>query len=237
MKTIKSFSLLIVLSLMLSSCLLLSLHPYYTKDLIHFEEQLIGKWADTSNGSWKILGYKDFLLSEAKKSGKKINSQNLNKNELELWHNAHLFYAVQYKEDPDSRDTLYHLAVPFKIDDQLFLDITPHQQSSTSKVPAINLYNNHKIDVHALAKVDILSNNNISITWLGDEKFNKLLASDKIKIKYETAGGFITSKVLTASSEELVKFLKKYMNSKDKDQWYWNSENAGIEFTHNLKRN
>ena len=79
MKTIKSFSLLIALALMLSSCLLLSLHPYYTNDLIHFEEQLIGKWADTANGSWKILGYKDFMLSESKKSGKEINTLKINK--------------------------------------------------------------------------------------------------------------------------------------------------------------
>ncbi|WP_242084547.1 hypothetical protein [Aestuariivivens sediminis] len=234
MKTIKSFSLLIALALMLSSCLLLSLHPYYTNDLIHFEEQLIGKWADTANGSWKILGYKDFMLSESKKSGKEINTLNFNKNELEVWHNAHLFYAVQYKADAKSRDTLFHLAVPFKIDDQLFLDYTPLQQISNSKVPAINLYNNHKIDVHALAKVDIHSNNNISITWLGDEKFSKLLASNKIKIKHETPRGFISKIVLTASSEELVKFLEKYMNSKDGDQRNFNEQGKKLIF--NLKR-
>ena len=66
--------------------------------------------------------------------------------------------------------------------------------------------------------MDIDSKENISIKWLDSEKLETLLKENKIKIKYEKIG-LDENVVLTASSEELVKFIEKYMASEDPDKW------------------
>ena len=68
----------------------------------------------------------------------------------------------------------------------------------------------------------------LSVKWFSSEKLAELLDEDKIKIKHEEVG-FTETTLLTASSEELEKFIKKYMDSKDEDKW-----KTDVEF--NLKR-
>ena len=69
-----------------------------------------------------------------------------------------------------------------------------------------------------MAKFDILNDNQIDINWFSSEKLEKLLKENRIKIKHEKVG-FWDTIVLTASSDELEKFIKKYMDSKDEDKW------------------
>jgi hypothetical protein len=76
----------------------------------------------------------------------------------------------------------------------------------------------HLIKTHSLAKLDMDSNNSISIKWLDEDKLKFLLNNDKIKIKHEKVG-FDETILLKASSEELVKFIQKYMNSEDEEKW------------------
>jgi hypothetical protein len=81
-----------------------------------------------------------------------------------------------------------------------------------------SLFKMHLIKTHSLAKLDMVSNNSISIKWLDEDKLKFLLNNDKIKIKHEKVG-FDETILLTASSEELVKFIQKYMNSEDEEKW------------------
>jgi hypothetical protein len=76
----------------------------------------------------------------------------------------------------------------------------------------------HLVNTHSLAKLDINSKDSASIKWLDEDKLKALLDGDKIKIKHEKVG-FDETVLLTASSEELVKFIEKYMNSEDEDKW------------------
>lgn len=117
--------------------------------------------------------------------------------------------------------------MPFKINNQLFLDFTPieDKESDDSKN---DLYKLHLIETHTLAKFDALNDNEISIKWLSSKKLEQLLNEQRIKIEHEKVG-FAETVLLTASSEELVKFIKKYMDSKDEDKW-----KTDVEF--NLKK-
>jgi len=55
----KTRNFLLALSLLiLSSCIVKSLHPFYTKKSIFFEKRLIGNWQDTKKGSWKVIQFK-----------------------------------------------------------------------------------------------------------------------------------------------------------------------------------
>ena len=56
--------LLVILTslLLLNSCLLRSLHPFYTGKTIVFDTSFLGKWIDNSSAQWKVTALKDDIL-------------------------------------------------------------------------------------------------------------------------------------------------------------------------------
>ena len=210
MKTLKSFSLLTVLALLLTSCVIKSLHAFYTKDILYYEPKFIGQWSDSEKGQWSIQPFKEVILKDNNKS----SYSELDEDDQRMYNNYKDGYVVYYTKD--STKTTF-LAMPFKINNQLFLDFTPveDRESEQSKN---DLYQVHLIRTHSLAKLDLFSNDSASIKWLDQDKIEELLKADKIKIKYEKVG-FDETILLTASSDELVKFIEKYMNSEGKDKW------------------
>ena len=220
MKTVKSFSLFAVFALLLSSCVVKSLHAFYTQDILSYEPKFVGNWSDSDKGFWEVQPFKEVILKE----NHKTNVSELDEEQLKLYNNYNKGYVVKYEKD--STQTLF-LAMPFKINNQLFLDFTPIEDHEIDK-SRNDLYKMHLLNTHSLAKLDIESNNSVSIKWLDQDKLEALLKADKIKIRYEKVG-FDETILLTASSEELVKFIEKYINSGDEDKW-----KTDIEFS--LKR-
>lgn len=210
MKTLKSFSLVIVLAVLLSSCVVKSLHAFYTSELIHFEPKIIGNWQDSENAHWSIKSFREVILSENNKS----NPSELKEDELKMYNKYKDGYVMIFKKD--STESTF-LAMPFKINDQLFLDFTPIEDREIDKLKN-DLYRMHLINSHSLAKLDINSENKANIKWLDEDKLEALIKENRIKIKYETIG-FGETTLLTASSDELVKFIEKYMASEDEDKW------------------
>ena len=212
MKTFKPRLIIFLLGLLfLSSCVIKSLHPFYTKDLIYFEKKFIGNWQDLENGSWQILPIQEVILKE----NKKTNPSQLDKDQLSIYNNYKHGYAVYFEKDSTKSS---FLAMAFKINNQLFLDVTPIEDKEIDDLKNNLLYKIHLIGTHTLAKFDILNDNQIDINWFSSEKLEKLLKENRIKIKHEKVG-FWDTILLTASSEELEKFIKKYMDSKDEDKW------------------
>jgi len=206
MKNIKSISLFIVLALLLTSCIVKSLQPFYTKDVLYYEPKLIGNWVDNDNGVWNVKPFQEIY--------KPVEGQ-LDKNQIRMYSQYNnISYYVRY-ENKTGKSAF--LAVPFKIQNQIFLDFSPIEDNES--LDCVNdLYSWHLVGSHSLAKLDIDSKENISIKWLDSEKLETLLKENKIKIKYEKIG-LDENVVLTASSEELVKFIEKYMASEDPDKW------------------
>ncbi len=221
MKTIKSFSLIVVLAFLLSSCVVKSLHAFYTQDLLYFEQKFIGNWLDSENAHWKILPFTEVILKE----NQKTKPSELSKDELKLYNSYKAGYVIYFEKD-STKSTF--LAMPFKINNQLFLDFTPIEDHEIDQTHN-ELYKMHLINTHSLAKLDMNANKEASIKWLDEDKFKALLDEDRIKIKHEKVG-FGETILLTATSEELVKFIEKYMGSEDEDKW-----KTDVEV--NLKRN
>lgn len=221
MKTIKSFTLIFVLALLLSSCVVKSLHAFYTQDLLFFEQKFIGNWLDSENAHWSVLPFKEVILKENHKE----NISELDKDELKLYNSYKDGYVVYFEKDSTKSS---FLAMPFKINNQLFLDFTPIEDRE-SEQSQNDLYRMHLINTHSLAKLDMDSKDEASIKWLDQDKIKVLLDEDRIKIKHEKVG-FDETILLTATSEELVKFVEKYMASEDQDKW-----KTDVEV--NLKRN
>ena len=84
------------------------------------------------------------------------------------------------------------LAMSFKINNQLFLDVTPIEDSEFDGLKN-DLYKLHLIGTHTLAKFDLLNDNEIDIKWFSSDKLEELLKENRIKtvgnkIKFRQVG-------------------------------------------------
>ncbi|WP_228850490.1 hypothetical protein [Aegicerativicinus sediminis] len=215
MKLIKRIAPLFVLAALLSSCAIKSLHAFYTKNLIYFEEALIGKWSESPQSSWNIEPFKDEILKDQHKTDYSQLDQE-NKKLYNNYKDGYVAYNIQ------NNSSTSYIVMPFKINNELFLDFIPleNQEENGSEN---NIYDMHLIAVHTLAKIEITSNNSLNIKWLDEKKLEALIKENKIKIKYDKVG-LGENLLLTATSEDLVKFIKKYMKSEDTDKWKTDTE-------------
>lgn len=211
--------------LLFNSCIVNSLFPFFTEDTISFEKTFLGIWEDDENSDsrWVISSLEDFSRIQIEN-----DSTSLSKKELDFYNKyKHGYYAI-HEEIKNNRISTF-LAVPFKIDNQLFLDFTPVYYDEHAK----GLVSQHLIPTHTLAKFDVLDNNTIDIKWLSAIKLGELIKYNKIKIDHEKVG--VDDKiVLTASSDELQKFIKKYMTSSDTDKWKTDIK-LNLKRTHSYK--
>jgi len=204
MKARITFSILALL--LLNSCIVKSLFPFYTKDTIHFEKAFLGIWNDEkeTNSKWMIFSLNEIALKEKKKDSTQTGDDKIQKEYKDG-------YYVVYSEK--NTKSLF-LAMPFKINNQLFLDFTPLYYDTDNM-----LIDYHLVPAHSLVKFDIINDNTVNIKWLSSKKIGNLIDQNKIKIKHERFGTEKDNYLLTASSEELQKFIKKYMSSKDNEKW------------------
>jgi len=194
--------------LLLNSCIVKSLFPFYTKKAISFEKKLIGVWNGDDKEQWEIISFNKAYLEDRKVK----NESELSKKDLEEYKSNKDGYFVTVTQD-DKEATF--VAMPFKVNNQLFLDFSIFDVD----IPILDLAEYHLVGMHSLAKMYILPDNSIKLKWLGEERLSELIELDKVKIKYEKTGVGGSGFLLTASSEELQKFIKKYMASKDDTKW------------------
>lgn len=211
MKTRKFlFPLFVTMALLLNSCILKSLNPFYVDSAVFFENALIGKWVDHKKGKWEVASVK-----EEAKDGKGVMKDIFGSEELpKKYENG---YFVKYTEN--NKDVIF-FGMPFKINSQLFIDFNLFNFDSDS---LNDLVRSNIIETHTLAKVDVLKNGDVSIKWLDDEKLVELFDKNQIQIKHEKVG-VNEAMILTASSSELYKFLKKYIESDIKNKWKTDKE-------------
>lgn len=200
--------LLTVSFVFLSSCIVKSLHPFYTKKSIFFEKRLLGNWQDSKKGSWKVVSFKE----EALKDNKEKDTTKWRHDDLldyEKYKDAYLFEYVK-----DSSEAQFFV-MPFKIKKQLFLDFYPIDYDDGNLNTLVSY---HLLKTHSLVKVDFNSEGILKLRWFDEGKITDLITDNRIKIKYEKVG-IDENILLTASSDELQKFITKYIDSDDKDKW------------------
>lgn len=197
--------ILALCTLLLTSCVVKSLHPFYTKETISFDKSFIGEWQDSKNGKWTIVSFKEEILKE--NPIEKMKSE-----DLQLYKEFKNSYYI--KRDYKDKEVLF-IATPFVINNQKYLDFFPFDYQENID----NLLESHSIYTHSLVKYDVLKNGEIEIRWLDEGKIEDLFKQKKIKIKHKTFGVLNDKYLLTASSKELQKFIKKYMASNDAEKW------------------
>ncbi len=190
---------------LLSSCVVKSLHPFYTKETISFDKNFIGEWKDSEKGTWKVVSFEYEITKDNP-------VEKMKKEDLELYNEYKKSYYIQrtYK----NKKVLF-IATPFKINNQKFLDFFPLQHQEDID----NLLESHSVYTHSLVKYDVQKNGKIEIRWLDELVVEELFKQKKIKIAHETIGMLDNKYLLTAKSKELQKFIKKYMASNDDEKW------------------
>ena len=193
MKT-KILTLCLALTVLMSGCLVKSIHPFYTDADLVFNKDLVGNWQSEDHSTWVISQSSSFPGF-----GKPVKDEKCYK-------------IVQTQENGGKAVFLAHL---FKLNNQLYLDFIPDD------VPTENtLLSYHVVAMHTFAKVD-LKDGKISINWYNENWLTDLFNQNKIRIAHERQGyigGNTTSKddksqiILTASTADLQKFIIKYSN-------------------------
>tara|TARA_R110001606_G_C15373617_1_gene649777 strand:+ start:186 stop:902 length:717 start_codon:yes stop_codon:yes gene_type:complete len=221
---IKNTLLVITFILLLSSCVVKSLNPFYTKETISFDKNFIGEWIDSKKGNWKVVKFENVFLSNTKKNWEpkfvngyldnevEISKKSLSKEDKKLYaeYKDSYYLLREYKNKK-----VAFIATPFKINNQTFLDFIPVDTQEDID----NLLESHSVYTHSLVKYDLRKNGEIEIRWLDEDKIESLFEQKKIKIKHEVFGMLNDKYLLTASSKDLQKFVQKYMASDDSEKW------------------
>jgi hypothetical protein len=190
-----------------SSCIVKSLHPFYTKDKISFNKNLIGTWIDKKGNEWEIESVKEQMLKD-QKEGLELSKED--KQEYENYKDAYLIgYTKKEKEAG-------FIAMPFIVDGQYFMDFIPFDIDDIQKIN--DLASEHLLKTHSVVKLDIDTNHKISFSWLSEETIGDLIDNQKIRLKHEVLG-LEEDLLLTASSEELSSFLQKLLKADIEDKW------------------
>ena len=175
--------------LAMTSCLVSSLHPFYKEMDKYYDPVMTGRWMDEDSCLWTI----------------EQNQVSQGLMEPSVADNS---YLITYYEEPDKAGTF--TGTLFRINGVTYVDFYPDPDEEHC---VTELTGWHHFPTHTLARVQYNSDS-ILLYWFGEEWLNELLEQNRIRIKHETVdiSGDYARHVLTASTDELQKFIRKYAN-------------------------
>lgn len=210
----KKFAVFVAMTFLFSSCLI-SLHPLYTEDTIVYESKLAGEWQeqDTDDvGTWLFrpkLASIEMTVTKDDGPPVTVRDDSDQKGHYELAHFS--------KEGNFSYD-----AVLLQLGSTYFLDVLPeapiddlNRFKKKEKIPGLSLTEEDEnypilanyVATHNFYKVEFKNDKKILIYPFDAERLEQMVDQRKIRIKHENANG---SFVITASTEDLQKFIIKY---------------------------
>lgn len=178
-----------LMGITLSGCLVSSIHPFFKPGDKIFNPSLNGNWVDEDSCIWVIeprITTKGFMGESYQDST----------------------YAITYYEDDGAIASLQ--GTLFELNGQHYVDFFPEpdKQHTSSEMASL-----HHVPVHTLARIHF-SDDEVMLFWFGEEWLNKLFDENRIRIDHEkvTFTSHYESNILTAETEDLQKFIMKYMN-------------------------
>jgi hypothetical protein len=173
----------------MSGCLVTSLHPFYKARDRFFDPVMTGSWMDGDSCIWTIEAN---MTSESFMGPQTPDDH----------------YMITYYEEPDKPGKF--IGTLFRINGVPYVDFypDPDEEHCTNELMCW-----HHFPTHTLARVQYNSDS-ILLYWFGEEWLNELLEQNRIRIKHETVeiNPDYPRHVLTASTDELQKFIRKYAN-------------------------
>jgi hypothetical protein len=184
---------------LLGSCVpVISLHSLFTEENIVFDEKLLGTWVDdptSPKGTWEFKrvadsAQKDWELPPPKKPEKA--------------------YKLLLSNEEGAKGSFFaHLV---RLEGRLFLDVFPSQLPCAQLDPKQDWVFNTAflIPGHSFAVIDSIEPQ-LKIRWTNEDEMEKFLKEQPNALKHELVEDKI---VLTASTDELQKFVLKYADDK-----------------------
>jgi hypothetical protein len=182
-------TLIIVITLVavcFQGCIVKSVHPFFKEQDVVYRKDFEGTWLDKEQNMWRI-------------------HQNVFKQNS---------YELHCSKNGREAAMLGHL---FSLNGQLYLDITPVSDNSEELL----VFDLHMVPTHSIARVELRNSNEIDIQWFNEEWLRDMFTQNKIRISHEMImdpnpkskddGMYL----LTASTDELQKFIVKYGDSEE----------------------
>lgn len=141
-------------------------------------------------------------------------------------------YKIVFKEK-QGIETKFHAHL-FSLGGNQFIDFYVIDESEN------DMYEIHMIPAHTLAKIKV--GRSLEIKWFNEEWLKKLFEENRIKISHEKLklyGDDEESYILTASTDELQKFLLKYGDDSNAFKRHWEAKEEDKEkdaFVYTLTR-
>ena len=193
------FSTGILLLFTLSSCITI-LQGLITHDNIVTDSRLPGKWMTTDSTS--------FIVQKIMDSKFKPTLEELNRHEYTKADS--LFFTKLYVLSFRENNLNYSwFAGIVKIHEQYYINLAPEDCLNDSFEEAYRLDGQSFLNTSSIAKLEWKNNNELSLNFLNGDKLKEIILNGNALIAYEYDPLF-DSFVITASSNELEKFLEKY---------------------------
>lgn len=183
----KVLSLLVIgLMIVFQSCTIFSLHPLYEEEDLLEEPQLLGLWQGTEEGD-------DYVSFEKLKDKK---------------------YLFRYMEEQQKEGEIIDLdTVSFEVGllqvgDHYFMDLYPYYEGERDE--GFYLFRNF-IPTHSFLKIE-WEDQRLVLYIFELDHMRKLFEQNRIRIKHEMFEDYI---VITASTDELKRFISKYADDKE----------------------
>lgn len=186
----KTWIVVVILGMLaMSSCLVSSIHPFFKKKDIVYDPVLLGTWIDSDSCIWII-------------------EQNRVSEEIFGPDRPDSTYRITYYEDDESKGILQ--GTLFQLDGLDYLDFYAHPNEDHCFNDLVCM---HHFPTHTLARVNYQADS-IMFYWYGDEWLDELFRQKRIRIRHETVeiNTDYARHLLTAPTEDLQKFIKKYAN-------------------------
>jgi hypothetical protein len=189
----RTLIILILMGMLVSSCVLSSLFPLYTeKDLIN-DDGLVGKW---QIGNYEDKNY--WIIENLDTAS--ISGGFMGISDAWSEYNAGKTYRLVAVQDSIEQEFALHL---LQLDGVRYIDLYPVNVEVRPDFLAW-----HMVPTHIFGKIEIYQNQLITC-FFDQDFFVKLIEQNKIRISHVDMNG---RQLITAETDELQKFAKKYAN-------------------------
>ncbi len=188
---IKTIIILGCLSMLVSSCILSSLFPLYKESDLIRDDRIIGSWLTA--GEEDHSDYWTFEWIDTAKVGRGW----LGPDEWAKYNQGKTYRLIAV-EDTLEQEFAAHL---FQLNGKTYIDFYPVDFEIGH-----GFLSWHMVPVHIFSQIEIVEDKLI-FYWFEPDYFADLIEQNKVKISHIENNGEI---LITASTEELQKFVKKY---------------------------
>jgi hypothetical protein len=178
----KTFAFILIAGVVLQGCIVKSVYPFFKESDVVFKKELVGSWMDNDSNRWNI------------------HANPFKPNSYEL-------HYIKGNRDVAFAGTL------FTLDGYLYMDLFPVSDNKEEML----FFDVHLVPTHSVAMVEKLTSDDIIIKWFNEEWLESLFSQNKIRISHEMIMDFDLKPnedegmyLLTASTDELQKFIVKY---------------------------